>query len=376
MKILLLGLLTFVFSQQSLGQYCMTGGPTSTIDSNLEGLTLIGEASSINYTGCPGVIGIEVYSQETVFLNAGSSYTANVQFGTCGGNFTGAGEAWIDFNNDNIFSPGESIGTWTGLPPAAVSNFGFLVPSGATTGMTKMRVIQGEGMSIPINPCAGFTWGSATDFNVYIQNGVDCSSYIGDDFDSPRPVTAFPFNEVHDNSVCYTNQNFVYNSPDVFYRIIPTVGMTSVVVSLCGSTFDTFLTVLDKDKNVISINDDNPNCGTQSELEVSTIGQDTLYAIVEGWGTNSGAYTINIQQGTLDIESIEKSSFHIYPNPAKNYFTISNYYQGPVTIIDFKGQTVLNQTIKSGETVDIESIEPGMYIVYLKNEHNYKLNKQ
>jgi hypothetical protein len=26
--------------------------------------------------------------------------------------------------------------------------------------------------------------------------------------------------------------------------------------------------------------------------------------------------------------------------------------------------------------VDIESIEPGIYIVYLKDEHNYKLIKQ
>lgn len=375
MKLIFLITLTTAITSQGLSQYCMSGGPTNTADSNIESVTLVGESGSINYTGCPGVLGVEIHSSETVFLNAGSNYTTNIQFGTCGGNFSGAGEAWIDFNNDNIFSPGESIGTWTGVPPTAVSNFIFNVPFGATTGLTKMRVIQGENLTIPINPCAIFTWGSATDFNVYIQNGVDCSGYIGDDFTNPRLVNSFPFSEIYDNSICYTNQNLVYNSPDVFYRIIPNPGMTSVLVSLCGSSFDTFLTVLDENMDVIAINDDNINCGTQSEILVSTIGHDSLYVIVEGWGSTSGQYTINISQGALSASSLDNSNYHIYPNPAKDFLIISESYEGMIRILDFKGQTIRTQKVNPNENIDVRNLESGIYFIYLSDDFCYKLNK-
>lgn len=375
MKLIFLITLTTAITSQALSQYCMSGGPTSTIDSNIESVTLVGESGSINYTGCPGVLGVEIHSSETVFLDAGSNYTANIQFGTCGGSFSGVGEAWIDFNNDGIFSPSESIGTWTGMPPTAVSNFTFNVPFGAPTGLTKMRVIQGENLSMPINPCASFTWGSATDFNVYIQNGVDCSGYIGDDFTNPRLVNSFPFSEIYDNSVCYTNQNLVYNSPDVFYRIIPSPGMTSVLVSLCGSAFDTFLTVLDENMDVIAINDDNISCGTQSEILVSTIGHDTLFAIVEGWGSTSGEYTINISQGTLSVSAIENSKHHIYPNPSKDVFVISESYEGMIRIVDLNGQTIRTQNVNPNDNIDVSNLDSGIYFIYLNDDSNYKLIK-
>ena len=154
------------------GQYCSTGGPTSTFDSNVESVSLLGEnTTSINYIGCPGITGVENQTTLTVDLVADSTYSIDVQFGTCGGNYNSAGEAWIDWNQNTIFEANESIGTWIGTPPTPISNFTFTVPSIAFSGITGIRVMQYEGGALPLDPCAAFAWGSVVDFSANISGG-------------------------------------------------------------------------------------------------------------------------------------------------------------------------------------------------------------
>ncbi|MEY3843705.1 MAG: hypothetical protein RL293_127, partial [Bacteroidota bacterium] len=57
-----------------------------------------------------------------------------MKFGTCGGNYAGVGEAWIDFDQNENFDPYESLGTWSGTPPVAISTFTFVVPANAQNG--------------------------------------------------------------------------------------------------------------------------------------------------------------------------------------------------------------------------------------------------
>lgn len=170
------------------GQYCVTAGPSSTFDSNTEGVTLAGDAgTTIAYTGCTagGVSGVEdLTATQIVNVTASSSYTADVQFGTCGGNYAGAGEAWIDWNQNDQFDPSESIGTWSGLPPVALSSFSFTVPAGAINDTTRMRVTQQEGGAIPLNPCQSFVYGSVVDFTVVVSGGITLSC------NTPNSLTA------------------------------------------------------------------------------------------------------------------------------------------------------------------------------------------
>ncbi|MBL4703397.1 MAG: hypothetical protein JKY54_02690, partial [Flavobacteriales bacterium] len=219
-KTFIFACLTFFLSLHGIGQYCTSVGPTSDIDSNVETVDINGESSSINFVGCPGVAGLEDLTINSVTLNAGGNYTLNVQFGTCGNNYNGVGEAWIDFNNDQVFSLGESIGTWSGIPPTALSIFNFIVPAGSFNGTTRMRIVHYEGGSLPIDPCATFTWGSTMDFTVVIQNGVDCTGFLGDDPTDAIVVSSLPYTDMSSNQVCYTSVSSVYPSPDVFYRVI------------------------------------------------------------------------------------------------------------------------------------------------------------
>lgn len=349
-------------------QYCMTAGPSQTADSNLESLTLNGASGSINYTGCPGVTGVQQYLAQTVYLNAGGNYTVNLQFGTCNGNYSGVGEAWIDFNLNGIFEPSESIGTWQGIPPTAPSAFNFTVPGGANNGQTRMRVIQREAGTLPIDPCGAFTWGSACDFSIVIQNGIDCSGYVGDDETDPRVVSTLPFSESHSTALCYTNQNPVYGSPDVYYLVLPGANTAALDISLCGSSFDTFLSAFDTDWNALGINDDSPSCGMQSELQVDVTGMDSVWVIVEGWGTSSGSYDIAINEQSLGLKDISETGVYLFPNPASGKFSVKGLNEGNITLTDARGAVVLEAEVTNGKSYDISGYESGVYYATVKSQ--------
>lgn len=183
-KLILIFSLLLTCGQFYAQDYCVDGGPTSTFDSNVESVDLVGETVSVTYLGCQnsgnGLTGVEDQTNVQVAdLVAGSTYTLDIQFGTCGGNFQGAGEAWIDFNQDFIFQPGESVGTLTaGTPPFALSSFSVAVPGDAINGQSRLRVMQWEGGSLPLDPCASFTWGSVVDLGITISGGVDLACQI------------------------------------------------------------------------------------------------------------------------------------------------------------------------------------------------------
>ncbi len=364
-------LLFFFTSSFAFSQYCTNVGPSSTIDSNVESVQLTGASGSISYTGCPGVVGLQDLTFLSTTLNAGANYTLQVEFGTCGNNYAGVGQAWIDFDQSGTFDPSESLGTWQGTPPALPQSFNFTVPVGAQNGATRMRITQQEAGTLPINPCGTFTWGSVMDFTIVIGNGVDCSGYTGDDTTDPIVVSTLPFVDTNDNSYCYSNQNLVYNSPDVYYQLNPSPMMESVSVSLCGSSFDTFLSVVDGFGNVVAYNDDVSGCGTQSGLTFNTEGLGLVYIIVEGWGNASGGYILEMNANYLNTNELTNETFKIYPNPANNYVEIKDYV-GAVFIYDLTGKLISVAKNYSGGPIDISDLKNGVYqIGIMVNNQQY-----
>jgi hypothetical protein len=165
--------------------YC-SGGPSSTANSEVTNVLLNGSFGSIsNLQTCPAAAGVQDFTAQSAGLVTGLTYTLNVTFGTCGGTFPGAGEAWIDWNQNLTFEPGESLGTWsgTGEPQGSTvfnGQFTFTVPSGTNIGATRMRVMQWEGGTIPLNPCGTFTWGSIEDYTILVDSVAPlCASVSG-----------------------------------------------------------------------------------------------------------------------------------------------------------------------------------------------------
>ena len=155
--------------------YCENIGPSSTFDSEMQSLVLNGDASgsSINYTGCPGVAGFNNQLALVANVTSGSTYTVDVDFGSCGGTYGGHGQIWIDYNMDGVFDALEEVGNTTAN--SGVVSMTFTVPAGNVSGITRMRAMQWEGGSYPLNPCGTYSWGSVADFSIQIDNGTTVS---------------------------------------------------------------------------------------------------------------------------------------------------------------------------------------------------------
>ncbi|MFN6085531.1 MAG: GEVED domain-containing protein [Fluviicola sp.] len=366
---LLLFLSLFAFNMTVFGQYCMTAGPTSTADSNVELVQISGDASMISHTGCPGVIGVQdLTSLSPLFLTPGNNYSLTFDFGTCGGNFSGAGTVWIDYNQNFVFEATEVVGTWQGIPPAAPSVFNFTVPGIAIPGFSRMRITQQEAGVLPLNPCTSFTWGSVMDFAINIGSNSACDGYDGDYYSDAIPVTSLPYSTTGATDYCYFNQNLVYNSPDIYYRLIVDGTMNNIDVSLCGSNFDTFLSIVDPQGNVIDFNDDGGSCGSGSELTFSAIGQDTVYIIIEGWNLAMGDFTLNINRNSLSVDENNEASFSVYPNPFNDEIKISTSTDfESINIKDVSGKIV--HTTSFVNTISTTNLENGIYFIEFISEY-------
>ncbi|HXK81149.1 MAG TPA: fibronectin type III domain-containing protein [Bacteroidales bacterium] len=153
--------------------YC-NAGPSYTSDSNVEQVDITGENDTeISYTGCPGVTYVQTLTQYSVDVYQGQTYSLAVLFGSCStGNYSGAGQVWIDWDQNYTYDTEESIGTSSGVPGSAPwnapVNFDFEVPADAELGVTRMRVMQRESGSLPLDPCATYSWGSVMDFSVNV----------------------------------------------------------------------------------------------------------------------------------------------------------------------------------------------------------------
>ena len=364
MRILNLFLWVIFGGITTYGQYCTLGGPTSNVDSNVESVIFTGVSGGINHIGCPSQIGVEVYLNESTTLSAGSSYSLQVDFGTCGGNFAGAGAVWIDFDQSQTFTQNEIVGTWVGTPPALPVLFNVSVPNNAHNGPTRMRVTQQEAATLPLNPCATFQWGSVMDFGITIINGLDCGAFAGDDLANAIEVSSLPYQDTVDLSYCYGNQNLVYDSPDVFYKLLLNPTMQQVSVNTCGSDFDTYLTVLNPQGVVITYNDDHDICAPSSMLSFDVNDLGYVYIVVEGWGNESGIAHLEITSSYAGMSILEQSKITLYPNPVSEVLSISKEVEH-VEITNLIGKSMITSYGKTTQ-LNVSELEPGVYTLHFQ----------
>lgn len=347
---------------QTKGQYCTLGGPSSNADSNVESVLFNGVSGGINHIGCPSQMGVEVYLNESTTLSAGATYSLQVDFGTCGGNYAGAGTVWIDFDQSQTFTQNEVVGTWVGTPPTLPVQFNVSVPNNAHNGTTRMRVTQQEAATLPLNPCASFQWGSVMDFGITIINGLDCGAYAGDDLAHAIEVSTLPYQDTVDLAYCYGNQNLVYDSPDIFYKLTLNPTMQQISINTCGSDFDTYITVLDPQGNVIAYNDDFDGCAPSSMLSFDVADLGFVYLIVEGWGNESGIAHLEVTSTYAGISSIPHDKFDIYPNPVNEILAISEPVEN-IEITDLFGKSLI-KTLGQTFQLDVTELSSGIYTIH------------
>jgi len=171
--------INYVLSQ---GSYCLSGvGPSTTLDSNVGQVRLIGENATIQETSdCPGFQGVHEFMTLNADLSPGKPYTLTFTQSTCGGVYPTLAGAWIDFNGDKSFNPAESLGPFSSAKGSITYN--FVVPSTsnittpAVVGKTRMRVQVQETYQTFMDPCGAFNYGGTKDFGITILSGSSASS--------------------------------------------------------------------------------------------------------------------------------------------------------------------------------------------------------
>ena len=132
--------------------YCNSAS-TSAADEEILNVSL----STLNNTSTCGVAApgpgsvVSNYSNFTTTVAAptlapGVIYPFSVQIGTCGGNFNNWTKAWIDFNQNGLFTdPGEMVYTSTTFTNGPHLETGTVtIPTNAVQGITRMRVVNVE----------------------------------------------------------------------------------------------------------------------------------------------------------------------------------------------------------------------------------------
>ena len=163
--------------------YC-TSTATSAFDEEILNVTLSTlNNSSTCGSAAPGPGSVAgLYSNFTTsvaapILSPGVVYPFSVQIGTCNGNYNNWTKAWIDFNQNGLFTdPGEMVHTSTTFINGPHIETGLVtVPTNAVQGITRMRVVNVETtVGANVNPCGTYTWGETEDYFVNISAPPTC----------------------------------------------------------------------------------------------------------------------------------------------------------------------------------------------------------
>lgn len=162
-------------------------------------------------------------------------------------------------------------------------------------------------------------------------------------------------NSVNSATGGFTN-NYGNPANDVWYTFtITSSSPNTVQISLCGSSFDTYLHVLNSSGTEFANNDDNTTVcpGVQSYISISNLAPGTYYVDAEGYGSNSGtldfALTVNIYPPPVISYA---GGTHMYAlNTVINPLTVTNTggaVASPDQTLTFAGTGSAGQTDGSG----------------------------
>ena len=116
-------------------------------------------------------------------LQMGNNYSGSITIGYCAtGTFSNIARMWIDYNRNGLFTDaGELVYTSTYQASALTGTtypFSVTVPSNATAGLTRMRVVLIESSVAPTPTQVG-TWGEGEDYLVNILGQVPTNGLVG-----------------------------------------------------------------------------------------------------------------------------------------------------------------------------------------------------
>ncbi|MCS6934999.1 MAG: PKD domain-containing protein [Chitinophagales bacterium] len=133
----------------------------------------------------------------TASLAAGTSYTVQISVGTWGDQHV---RVWIDYNDNLVFEPSESVGSAVIAPgqgntgPFPPATFTISLSCNPPVGVHRMR-IRSAWSTVPnfhttLDPCINYGYGETEDYDITVLPPPPCPSPIGLTFVSNTPTSA------------------------------------------------------------------------------------------------------------------------------------------------------------------------------------------
>lgn len=169
-------------------------------------------------------------------------------------------------------------------------------------------------------------------------------------------------------------------SNDVYYSYTGHGEPELVTLSLCNvqTNYNSIVRVYDDCNliNQIAVNDD--ACGLQSHLTFSSDGNTTYYVLIEGAGTATGNYKLEVTcETSLFIGEHPLNQLIFFPNPVSKELNI----EAPtiitsINVSTLEGKSVLHSYPENNIVkIDMGELSPGLYLVGITTESGRKTIK-
>ncbi len=246
-----------------------------------------------------------------------------------------------------------------------VTDLGTATSVTITDGTTTLTNISATGVQsfgpYPVGTPISIDVNNEQDASCFVTSGslVDACPAVNDDCANAIQVSC---GGTYTGDTTLATDSGSNTSADVWYYYDGAAG--DITASLCTNTsFDTMIRIFDACGGAEIISNDDA-CSTQSEVTFTANGTSTYYIMVEGFGTNEGAFELNVSC-VLSENSFDSNSFAAYPNPVKNVLTLEYSNEiSSVSVFNMLGQEVLSRTIDATSTqIDMSQLNAGTYLV-------------
>jgi photosystem II stability/assembly factor-like uncharacterized protein len=207
--------------------YCESKA-NSTDDSRIEKVVfntinnVSGETANTQNGGC---VSYSDFTSVSTNVIQGQTHSLSVTLGTCGDEYSKVVKVFIDWNGDGDFADaGEEVAA-SALMNNGVFTQSITVPSGATNGTTRMRIVcrekeSGDDNSTAVSntkACGTYSWGETEDYSIV----------IGTSGNSPAISSFSPTSGVAGNQITINGSNFTGASTVLFNGISATFNVVS-----------------------------------------------------------------------------------------------------------------------------------------------------
>ena len=336
---------------------------------------------------------------------------------------------WIDFNNNNTFDNTElvmnnAMTTNTDLPTGGGASqlitLTITIPTNATTGTTRMRIVRSQtsvgspylpysatAQVLACNPVvSNQAYGCTYDFNLSIASGnlpvanfsvsptklcTGKSVFITDQ--SSNAPSSWTWTAIGATSTLSSIQNptLSFTSAGIYTVALISAnasGMSTVVAKTITVSATPQLSVnapagsiCAKKSLTLSASGANTYSWNTGSTQANTIVSPTATKVYTVVGTSTGGcsssfsktVTVSACTNIGDYTSNSLSGFSIFPNPGNAHMKLSvegsNLENYSYAIINALGQTVLSGKVLQEEDIDLSTLQTGVYYVRVGDAH-------